>query len=111
MKIYEIEGRLRRLGLIDEEIGIIDTVNYLFVEEDKQDIEIVEYVEEALERGIVIWEGTAGRRITDLYRSQVTVRWDKMFEFVIEKAEDEVWIRAIIKRILEKQKMSLGGVV
>lgn len=104
MKIYEIEGRLRRLGLIYEEIGIIGSANYLFVEEGEQDIEIVEYVERALDRGIVVWEGTAGKRITNLERGNVTVRRDKMFEFVIENSEDEVWIRALIKRILEKQK-------
>lgn len=104
MKIYEIEGRLRQLGLIDGEIGIINTVNYLFVEEGKEDIEIVEYAREAVERGIVVWEGTAGRRITKIDTSHVTVRKDKMFEFVAEKAEDEEWIRKLIKNILEKQE-------
>ena len=103
MKIYEIEGRLRRLGLIDEEIGIIGEIRYLFVAEGKQDIELVEYAKEALERGIEIWKGTTGQRVTKFDKNHVSVWEGILLEFVIEKAEDEEWIRTLIKKILVEQ--------
>ena len=104
MKIYEIEGRLRRLGLIDEEIGIISERRYIFVVESKEEIELVDYIEEALGRGIEVWKDTLGTRVINIDKNHFVTWKGLLIEFVIEKAEDDVWIRALIKRYLYNRR-------
>ena len=112
MKIYDIgHDTARRLKLLDGELGNVQENGYLFVCKEEEDtILIVEYIIEAISRGIEVFESATKDIITKVDNNEGTAIKHKfpVFTFVAGNVKDIAWIQGVIKRILEDEERHIA---